>query len=321
MRQLRISLRRICWRDRRFSFSRSGPDDRLADSIEEVGLLHPPNLWEEGRRLIIMSGARRLRALRRLGRRDTTACVFTAAEITPLEAWSMNFSETLAMRSLNPSEACTVTRQLVDLGVEEDKIIAAYLPRLGLPPRQRTLQDCLSVSDLEETVLDALAGGSVSLTTAVFLASLESSERRSAFRFLQTRPLTFSQQREWIRLLSDISRRNGITVGKLISSSVRTAARHPGHRGPAALQVLREKRYPALTIRRRSFRALAKKLKLPPKFQMDTHPFFERGELNFRFSVTDDSSLQEALRRLEKIGGHPSFRRLLNPLEDEESSK
>jgi ParB family chromosome partitioning protein len=311
----------VSWRDRRFSFSRDRPDDRLADSIEEVGLLHPPDLWEEGRRLIIISGARRLRALRRLGRRDTIARVFTAAEITPLDAWSMNFSETLSLRSLNPAEACTVTRQLADLGVEEERIVADYLPRLGLPPRRRTLRDCLSISALKDSVLDALAAGSVSLTTAAFLASLETSERLAVFRFLRTRPLTFSQQREWVRLLSDISRRDGVAIAALITSSVRSAARNPGHRGPAALQVLREKRYPELTIRRRSFRALVKKLRLPPKFQMDTHPFFERGELSFRFSVADSASLREALRRLEEIGRHPSFRRLLKPLEDEEGSK
>jgi ParB family chromosome partitioning protein len=321
LRRLRISLRRIRWRDRRFSFSRTGPDERLAESIEEVGLLHPPDLWEEGRRFVVIAGARRLKALRRLGRRDTIAHVFTNREITPLEAWSMNFSETLSLRSLNPAEACTVTRQLTDLGVEEDKIISAYLPRLGLPPRQRTLYDCLSVAALAEAVLDALAGGSVPLTTAAFLATLETPDRRSAFRFLSTRPLTFSQQREWIRLLSDISLRDGITVRALISSSLRASSSHPGHRGPAALQILREKRYPTLTVRRRAFRALVKKLRLPPKFQVETHPFFERGELNFRFSVTDRSSLRRAVLRLEEIGRHPSFRRLVNPLEDEESSK
>ena len=321
MRQLRVSLRRIRWRDRRFSFSRAGADDRLAESIEEVGLLHPPYLWEENRRFVIIGGARRLKALRRLGRRDTIAHVFTNSEITPFEAWSKNFSETLSLRSLNPAEACTVTRQLTDLGVEEDKIISEYLPRLGLPPRQRTLHDCLLVAALGEVILDALAGGSVSLTTAAFLATLETSDRRSAFRFLSTRPLTFSQQREWIRLLSDVSLRDGITVRALISSSLRAAATHPGHRGPAALQVLREKRYPTLTVRRRAFRALVKKLRLPPKFQVETHPFFERGELSFRFSVTDGSSLRKAVLRLETIGDHPSFRRLLNPLEDEESSE
>ncbi len=320
MRQLTIPLRRISWRDRRFSFSRAGADNRLAESIEEVGLLHPPDLWEEDGRLVIIGGARRLRVLRLLGRRATVAHVFTSRDITPLEAWSMNFSETLSLRSLNPAEACTVTRQLTALGVAEDEIIGKYLSRLGLPPRRRTFQNCLSVAALEEAVLDALAGGSVSLTTAAFLATLETSDRRSAFRFLNTRPLTFSQQREWIRLLSDISLRDGTTIRKIIPSSVRAAAARPGHRGPAALQILREKRYPTLAIRRRAFRALVKRLRLPPKFQVDTHPFFERGELNFRFSVTDNSSLERAVRRLEKIGADPSFRRLLNPLEDEKSS-
>jgi hypothetical protein len=318
---MRIPFSRISWRDRRFSFSRIVSDDRLAESIEEVGLLHPPDLLEDESRLIIIRGARRLRALRRLGRRATVARVFTAQEITPLEAWSMNFSETLAMRSLNPAESCTVTRQLTDLEVEEERIIGEYLPRLGLPPRRRTLQDCLSVAVLEEAVLNALAGGTLSLTTAAFLATLETSDRRSAFRCLRDRPLTFSQQREWSRLLTDISLRDGIAVKKLISSSVRAAAKRPGHRGPAALQILREERYPTLAIRRRAFRDLVGRLRLPPRFQVDTHPFFERGELNFRFSVTGSASLQRAVRRLEKIGADPSFRRLLNPLEDEESSK
>lgn len=308
----RIPLRRVDWRDRRFTFSRGGDTAFLEDSIREVGLLVPPELLADDGRFIVIRGSRRLRALRRLRAGSVQARVFECDEITPLEAWSRNFHDTRSVRELNAAESCTVLRQLTGLGVEAETILRDYLPLLGLPPRRRTLSECLQAASLEEKMLDALAGGAISLTTAVFLASLPASDRRAAFRFLRRRPLTVSQQREWSRLSRDLAAREHSTVSAVLSSASRASVGRPGSPGSAALQVLRERRYPALTEHRRSFRKLVGALRLPAWFHVDTHPFFERGELNVRFSARNQTSWESARRLLERIDGHPGLRDLLS---------
>lgn len=317
----RVPLRLIDWCDRRFSFSRGGDTTHLEDSIREVGLLDPPDLLNNGGRFTIIRGSRRLRALRRLRTASTQARVFDADEIAPLEAWSRNFHDTRSVRELNAAESCTVLRQLTDLGVETETILQDYLPLLGLPRRRRTLSECLEAAALEEKILDALAEGGISLSAAIFLASLSASDRSAAFRFLQRRPLTVSQQREWSRLLADLAALEGSTVAAVLASASRASGRRPGSPGSAALQVLRERRYPTLSEHRRSFRRLVSTVRLPPWFQVETHPFFERGELNIRFSARDQASWESARRLLEKIDEHPGLTDLLLHGRDEKKGR
>lgn len=313
MKKTAVSLGRVLWRNRRFTFTVGGDTRALEASIGKRGLLHPPDLLSLDGRYVIIRGSRRLRVLRGLGSRKVPARVFSPAEISPFEAWSMNFHDNLSVRSLNPAEASTALRQLTDLGVEAEEVVKDYLPLLGLPPRSSTLEEYLRVAGLERSVLESLARGEVTLATAVFLARLSSSDRASAFRFLRRRPLTVSQQREWARLLADLSARDGRNVAAICASASRAAGRRGGSAGAAAIQVLRERRYPALAARRKDFRTLVRKLRLPPWFHLETHPFFERDELNVRFSARDRSSWEKALTLLSKIDEDPGLSKLLTP--------
>jgi hypothetical protein len=55
-----------------------------------------------------------------------------------------------------------------------------------------------------------------------------------------------------------------------------------------------------------------RRLKLPPWFHLETHPFFERDELNVRFSARDRSSWEKALTLLSKIDEDPVLSKLLD---------
>lgn len=312
MKKAALSLGRILWRDRRFTFTLGGDTRLLEASIRKRGLLHPPDLLRLDGRYVIIRGSRRLRVLRALGSRKVPARVFAPGEISPFEAWSMNFHDNLSVRSLNPAESCRALAQLTDLGVGPGEVVKDYLPLLGLPPRDSTLEDCLRVAALEGSLLEALARGEFTLATAAFCSLLSPSDRASAFRFLRRRPLTVSQQREWARLLADLSARDGRSVGAILLSAGRAAGGKEGSPGAAALQVLRERRYPALAARRKDFRALVRRLKLPPWFHLETHPFFERDELNVRFSARDRSSWERALTLLSKIDEDPVLSQLLD---------
>jgi hypothetical protein len=308
-----VPLSRVAWRNRRFSFSRGGGLEELTASIEKVGLLDPPELLNKGGRYIVIRGARRLQALRRLGRKHVEAHVFGEDEISPFQAWSRNFHENRAFRNLNPAEGCTALRQLADLGLSPQKIVSGYFPLFGLPRREGGFDAYLSVAHLPDTMLDLLANGAITLGTAVYLATLGESERRSAFRFLKKASLTVGRQREWARLVADICVRDETSVPALLASVSRAARRRHGQFGASALQVLRERRFPSLAARRRAFQRLLRRLRLPPGFQVTTHPFFEKGELHVRFSASGQKEYEEALGRLERLGREGSFKLLIEP--------
>lgn len=313
MKEQHVPLARISLEERRFSFSRGEKIDDLADSIREAGLLLPPDLLHASGRYVVIRGFRRLHALRRLRRRRVAARVFEEGEVSPLEAWSMNFFETRSVRALNHAEACTVLRQLRDIGLSPDGIRTTYAPLLDLPFRREGLDRLLAVADLPDRMLDALARGDVTLVSALYLASLDEGEQSSAFRFLAKAGLTVSQQREWTRLAADLSARDGTGTGKVLSSASRAAVRRGGRFGDAVMQVLRERRYPALAAERRAFLKLLRDLHLPPHVQITTHPTFEKRGLTVRFSVSSAEGYAEVMRLLEKVGGSASVLRFLEP--------
>lgn len=320
MREKKVPLGRVSLRDRRFSFSRGGNIETLTRSIREAGLLTPPDLLLENGRYIIIRGYRRVRALRRLGHREVAARVFLPEEITPLEAWSMNFFDTLSSRPLNPAETCTAIRQLTDLGGAGEKILKKHLPLLDLPRRGENLDSFLAVAALPEKILDALADGAVTFPSALFLAGLERREQNAAFRFLVKAGLTVSQQREWARLAGDICARDGLPVATVLSSASRSAARRGGRFGEAVLQVLRERRFPALAARRKAFQELLRRLRLPSQIQITTHPTFEKGGITVRFTAQSPQAYTRILSLLQRLHKEGALPGLIDPGREKERS-
>jgi ParB-like chromosome segregation protein Spo0J len=308
-----VPLTRISLKERRFSFSRGESIDDLAESIRETGLLVPPDLLLENDRYTVIRGFRRLHALRRLRFRRVMARVFEPGEISPLEAWSTNFFENRSGRALNPAEACTALRQLTTIGLSPDEIRTKYAPLLDLPLQGEGLAPLLAVADLPEKMLDALARGEMTLPSALYLAKLDEGGRRSAFRFLAKAGLTVSQQRQWARLTSDLAARDRVPAAKVLSSASRAAARRGGRFGEAVMQILRERRYPALAAARRTFLKILRDLRLPPHVQITTHPTFEKRGLTARFSVSNREEYTDVLRLLKKAGDDDAVIRFLDP--------
>jgi ParB-like chromosome segregation protein Spo0J len=318
VREKKVPLGRVSLRDRRFSFSRGGSVDTLVHSVREAGLFTPPDLLFEKGRYTIIRGFRRIRALHRLGRGEFVARVFLPEEITPLEAWSLNFFDTLSSRPLNPAEACTALRQLTDLGVPREEILKKYLPLLGLPHGGENLDSFLAVAALPEKILDALADGAVTFPSAFFLAGLDGREQRAAFRFLVKAGLTVSQQREWARLAGDICARDGLPVATVLSSASRSASRRGGRFGETVLQVLRERRFPALAARRKAFQELLRRLKLPSQIQITTHPTFEKGGITVRFTAQSPQAYTRILSLLQRLHKEGALPGLIDPGREEE---
>lgn len=306
-----VPLGRLSPRERRFSFSNDIDISHLAASIKKHGLLSPPLLYEERGRLAVVSGRRRLQALRQLAEVSVRARILGDEFVSPIEAWSLNFEETITVRKIDAAEACRAAAQLVSFGVEEGKIVQTYLTPLGLPPKTTACRDALAVAACGERLLTLLAGGTAVLSTAAYVASLDSEDRTAAMRHLERAPLTVSQQREWTRLLSDISRRDGITIRGLLATAARRATDDKG-KGSAIVQYLRERRYPSLTERKKAFAALLARFPLPPGMRIEPHPFFERDELRISHTSRDAASYDRALKTLERIRRDPAFPSLLS---------
>ena len=103
----------------------------LARSIRNEGLQNPPMVQKQGREYLLMSGQRRLAALKRLRAKKIPALVLTASTRYDLDdARAASVVENLHRNKMNPRD---MTRACVDIAGSMGKTKAAQL--LGIAPQ------------------------------------------------------------------------------------------------------------------------------------------------------------------------------------------
>lgn len=129
---------------------REESEEGLAQSIREVGMLHPILVTplEDGETYRLVSGERRLRAARLLGESMVPALILREL---PASATCIQLIENLQREDLNPIERALGIRALME---KEGLSKAAAAARLGVP--RTTLTDWLDVLDLEPRYQAAL---------------------------------------------------------------------------------------------------------------------------------------------------------------------
>ncbi|MBE3599412.1 MAG: ParB/RepB/Spo0J family partition protein [Limnochordaceae bacterium] len=135
--------------------------DGLAQSLREVGMLHPVLVTPlEGGSYRLISGERRLRAAKRAGEHTVPALVLRDLRGT---AHQIQLIENLQREDLNPMERALAIHSFME---QEHLSKAAAAARLGVP--RTTLTDWLDVLDLDErhqaALVDNFAGGDSPLT-------------------------------------------------------------------------------------------------------------------------------------------------------------
>jgi len=133
-------------------------DPELLDSIQKYGILELPVAARVGGRSMIVSGAKRLYALSKLGR-EKAEIRMLGKEIDEREwallALSANHAGTWS--ELDRMRTLTVCKKIFS----EPEIIQTILPLMGLKSHARIFENYCQVSELAETFLDQIDCGSL----------------------------------------------------------------------------------------------------------------------------------------------------------------
>ncbi len=146
----------------------------LAASIRESGLQQPLLVRQEGDRLIVIDGERRLRACRSLDVKEVPVLVVDDP-LTGVDVLTRQLACNLQREDLTVLERAEAIRQLMEQG----KLTADQVAkRLGQSPA--TISRTLSVLTLPETIRDQVASGQIPADTAYLLARVETTEQQAA---------------------------------------------------------------------------------------------------------------------------------------------
>jgi len=303
----RVSLRDIDSDDETFRISEELDSDRLRQSLVEVGQLHPLTLAAaKGGSLTVVSGFRRLHAIRSLGGENVLARICGPDSQTALQLFRPAFWENLSHRTLNALEAARALHVLSRAcALAPDAIVSEYLPPLGLAPRLEVLRSYLRLNDLPEAARRLVCQGLLTPRTAERLASMEPENRETLAAVLAKVRLSASRQRQFLDLVQEAARLRGTSPARLlaepeIAGALSTPARSPFEKGAAIFEIVFRQRHPRLTRARCEFEAGKLRLSLPPNVRLSPDPYFESPVVRVEFEASSLAGFQasaEALMR------------------------
>ncbi len=275
----------------------------MIESVRRVGLIHPPfvDRDEEGR-VRIVTGYRRILALKTLGEREVRCMDLSGSGIPTAEKLLIALYDNVSSRVFNGAEKGMVLKRLTD-HFGEDEVVRRYMPLLGLPAHRPTLHTYIQVNELEEDIRVGFARDRLSLRTMRSLLEMDTASRTACVEWLHKLILNFNQQSQFIEFLVEISLSENETISDFLSEGALPALlRDVGLNGPqkvkAVLDFLRRRRMPRLFQAEKDFEEITHDLRLPEGVGLRHAPYFEGPDYQLEIRFRNGKDLKEKVLTL-----------------------
>ena len=282
--------------------------DVLVGSIRRVGLLNPPLVHGNGRGgWDVVTGFRRLRALRALGRASCSGRDLSGTSRSGLERLLLGLHDNLATRTLNELEKAMALSRLSGF-VDRDALRNDYMPLLGLPRRDDLLASYLALAQAEPPVRAAVAGGGLGMRAFRALQPWRVEDRAEALHCIQSLNINMNKQIQFVDILFDLMMMEECSAQDLLGSPpFRTVLEQAGANPPQAaarlLELLRRRRSPAVSAAERAFQGRVEGLGLSRNVRVVPPPGFEGPVFRLEIAFRSGRELRDELVRLGRTPG------------------
>jgi hypothetical protein len=169
---------------------------------------------------------------------------------------------------------------------------------------------------LEESILDAIARGTLHERIGFVLSPLEQGDRLAFFNFFQELPFSVSVQEELVETVVEIGQRDNLTPRQVLDSEevndLRRAHKRPARqRAQEIRKQLLATRAPRLTARKERFDREVGGLGLPAGVRLVPPPFFEGPRWSLECTFGRGDELATRLRQLAELADQPEFKRVM----------
>ncbi|MDZ7263899.1 MAG: hypothetical protein ONB16_04900, partial [candidate division KSB1 bacterium] len=219
----------------------------------------------------------------------------------------LTFYENLGTRQLNLIEIAHFTYKSIHVfGVSRQEMLATYFPLLKLGLNLQVLDRLLALNELEDYLKLAVINETITVDMALMLLKRAPAEQRALFDLFQLLHLGTNRQKDFFKLLTDLSAITYQSIPQLLQSpniAVILEDRKLDHVLKA--QRLREQlirlRYPHLAQAEENFHQLKRSLKLPPNIILHPPPFFEGNRFKLELQFKDAHEFRKLLATLATI--------------------
>ncbi len=299
-----VSLAAVDWDDEGFAIPAYVPDEALLKSLEAVGILHPPVMWEKKAGLFaVVDGFKRLSWLR--SRSSSVQALLFPEETDPRALLRIRLETKIFSRQLNLAEKAHILARYTALTSEED-LRRRICPALRIASPTESLSLWQSIAAWPARHLSLLARDLIAEKTALALAPLPEKDREAFLNLLGALRCSASLQMELLERCLDIARRDGITVRALLGASeMQTILRDENlnrrEKTAAVRDIVYRWRFPTIHTKMAKLEGAVEALKMPSALSLLPPPFLEGNVWELRVRFRTPSELAASLTKAEQI--------------------
>ncbi len=310
-----IPLDQIDSNDETYRITTKTNIDSLCKSISATGLIHPPLLINKNQKYTILSGFRRIKALRCLKKIRTEVKIVDQDE-NELRKIQLAITDNVFQRKLNLIEQSR-SFQLLSMVIDDTNHLLKEASALRLPDNiqiiNKIMRLCLLPSEIQQYILS----GSISLPIALELDTLDNNLAIRIANIFNTFNFGLNKQREALTFLKEISIRENITILHLLEDDVikRMIDDDTIERAERARQIrsyLKKRRFPQLIRAESNYRKLEKKLKIGNGTKLIPPVNFEGTSYTLCLDFKNLKELKDRRTVLDRIINNPAIESILS---------
>jgi ParB family chromosome partitioning protein len=314
----KIQLENLNLNDKRFQVSHFYSLDQLIQSIREVGLIYPPVVTQRNGFLVPVTGWKRILACKQLPLSPIP--VFVSKETDDLKSFKLALFENLTTRGFDLIERAEIVSRLKKFGETEERIIQGYFPLFGIPPIYDYYDLYIKISRMNRKEKRITSEKKMALSVVEHLIQFSPKERKLIFPVIVF--LSQNKQKELLESTREISLREEMPVQEIFNSDeikdvLFSENLSPIQKADRLRLLLKEKRFPLLSARERSFESAKRKLGWPKDIDLSPTPYYEDNEVHIKFSFTGKKDYLKKLSNLCRMAENNEFSALLETISDE----
>ena len=252
---------------------------QLISSIEDFGLINSPIISRnrEGHPIIV-TGYRRIMALKALNLPMVPCIDISSSGISPLEQLLLNLSDNLTTRRFNNIEKGMILIRL-NAYIQRKDLERQFMRLLDIS-NKKEIDTLLRIEELDKRTKEYIASGDLPLRTMGLVLDMDIRSRSAVLEWIVDLRFNLNQQLKYIDYISDISINKNIPIFEILSEGeyieiFRNRRLNRPQKVKKIIELLKNKRYPILSESEKIFSKKISALKLPDRVKITHSSFFE----------------------------------------------
>jgi len=294
----KVALSEIDLKDTTYLLSDVAPDQKLIDSITDIGLLNPVKLIKKDKNYIVLAGWKRIHVLLQLGNESVYSQIYENDELLTEHICVLIYTDN--KERITDLEKAELLKMISNSDYYNEKnIVQKILPVFGLNPTLNNLKKYISIASLKPELKKACMNEELTIEQLKLLSEIDDPEFRDGIYnyFLKEYKFNNNETRDLIKELNTISKREKQPVEELAQKIYKE------NNGKADKNTIRKTVkiicYPKLTKTELKYNELVKNLNLGNSSRLVNHPYFESNEIELRIKIKEKNDLIEDIEKLK----------------------